>query len=166
MILLLYCPRVFRAVQQYPEELRIGGIFDQDQYQLDTLQVRWKDLRRFYNYCIYDFQIRRNHPNPYLAFTLSGLLTISFEQKKQSSFLVLLYVAGVYKYYHPTEFCKRMLGIPFRYYHSVEKRKILFEIFRENSLQFHLRWFDVIFLSSCRKVLYNAIAHKFPRKQL
>ena len=40
MILLLYCPRVFRAVQQYPEELRIGGIFDQDQYQLDTLQVR------------------------------------------------------------------------------------------------------------------------------
>ena len=73
MILLLYCPRVFRAVQQYPEELRIGGIFDQDQYQLDTLQVRWKDLRqRFYNYCIYDFQIRRrNHPNPYLAFTFS-----------------------------------------------------------------------------------------------
>ena len=95
MILLLYCPRVFRAVQQYPEELRIGGIFDQDQYQLDTLQVRWKDLRRFYNYCIYDFQIRRNHPNPYLAFTLSGLLTISFEQKKQSSFLVLLYVVVV-----------------------------------------------------------------------
>ena len=79
LILLLYCPNVFRAVQQqFPEELRIGGIFDQDQYQLDTLQVRWKALR-LYVYCIYDFQIRRrNHPNPYLAFTLSTVWKLRY----------------------------------------------------------------------------------------
>ena len=42
--ILVICPNIFEASvqnQYESEELRIGGIFDQDQYQLDTLQVRY-----------------------------------------------------------------------------------------------------------------------------
>ena len=49
--ILVICPNIFEASvqnQYESEELRIGGIFDQDQYQLDTLQVRYDYYVLFY----------------------------------------------------------------------------------------------------------------------